>query len=229
MMATGQRYFPPVSFAVDTNGVPLAGALLYFYITGTDTLLNTYSDVNLTIPNANPVEADTNGQWPSIFMSSALYKVRLFDSEGNEVWTRDPVFVSVQAVGEFLSGVRLLFPQAAAPTGWTQVTTINDRVLRVVSTAGAGIGGSWTISGLGGTVAGHVLTIAELAAHTHTLTAVGGSLAPGPDQGSSGAGTASTLTTSSVGTNSAHSHGFTASSDGTWRPSYLNIIIASKD
>ena len=39
-------------------------------------------------------------------------------------------------------GTRLVFHQAAAPTGWTQDTTKNDYMMRVVSTAGGGSGGS---------------------------------------------------------------------------------------
>lgn len=42
------------------------------------------------------------------------------------------------------SGTKLMFPQAAAPTGWTQVTddTANNRMLRVVNSTGAGTGGT---------------------------------------------------------------------------------------
>jgi hypothetical protein len=44
----------------------------------------------------------------------------------------------------FPSGTKLTFAQAAAPAGWTQVTDdgADNRMLRVVKTAGAGIGGS---------------------------------------------------------------------------------------
>lgn len=44
----------------------------------------------------------------------------------------------------FVAGTRLMFPQASAPTGWTQVTTdeANNRMLRVVNTGGAGTGGT---------------------------------------------------------------------------------------
>lgn len=38
------------------------------------------------------------------------------------------------------------FYQAAAPTGWTQVTTQNDKALRVVSGSGGGSGGAVAIS-----------------------------------------------------------------------------------
>jgi hypothetical protein len=44
--------------------------------------------------------------------------------------------------GEFSSGTTLLFYQASAPTGWTKVTTHDNKALRVVSGAGGGSGGS---------------------------------------------------------------------------------------
>lgn len=45
---------------------------------------------------------------------------------------------------EFEPGVRLIFAQAAAPVGWTQDVSdnANNRMLRVVNAAGAGVGGS---------------------------------------------------------------------------------------
>lgn len=59
--------------------------------------------------------------------------------------------------------VRVTFFQAAAPTGWTQYTVINDRFLRVVNNAGANPGG--VTGGAGSVSAGLSL------AHTHTFTA----------------------------------------------------------
>lgn len=124
----------------------------------------------------------------------------------------------------FPAGTRMLFAQASAPAGWTQDTSLNDRVLRVVSGQGGGIGGSWTITGL--TVQGHALTIDEMPAHSHTIPykqantkASGGEpiLEPGTPN----------VVTSTVGGGQAHSHGLTA--DGTWRPAYLDVIVAAKD
>lgn len=45
---------------------------------------------------------------------------------------------------EFAAGTKLSFAQSAAPTGWAQDTsdTATNRMLRVVNTAGGGIGGS---------------------------------------------------------------------------------------
>lgn len=64
------------------------------------------------------------------------------------------------------NGTRSIFYQSSAPTGYTQVTSVNDRVLRVVSGSGGGSGGSWTITGL--TSEEHILTVDEMPAHSHT-------------------------------------------------------------
>jgi len=69
------------------------------------------------------------------------------------------------------SGSRMLFYQASAPSGWSQITSVNDRVIRVVSTSGGGTGGSWTISGL--SVLDHVLTVNEMPGHSHTMQSAG--------------------------------------------------------
>lgn len=61
------------------------------------------------------------------------------------------------------NGSVMAFFQSSAPTGWTQVTTQNDKILRVVSGTGGGTGGTWaTSSGV---------TSSEVAAHTHTSAA----------------------------------------------------------
>ena len=85
------------------------------------------------------------------------------------------------------AGTRKLFYQATAPTGWTQVTTHNNKALRVVNGTGGGSGGSssWTsvlsnsanlgvtISGtfpISGSVGGHTLSLSQLPNHTHPST-----------------------------------------------------------
>jgi len=83
------------------------------------------------------------------------------------------------------AGTVVVFYQAAAPTGWTQVTSQNDAALRVVSgtggTAGGTVGfttafasqavsGSVSISTATGTVGDTALTTAQLPAHSHGVT-----------------------------------------------------------
>jgi hypothetical protein len=66
----------------------------------------------------------------------------------------------------FPSGTVMLFYQAAAPTGWTKLTTQNDKALRVVSGAGGVAGGSNAFSTvMAQTVVGnHTPTLGEMAA-----------------------------------------------------------------
>jgi hypothetical protein len=117
----------------------------------------------------------------------------------------------------------MCFFQAAAPTGWTQVVTQNDRLLRVVSGAGGGIGGSWTISGV--SVDGHQLTIAEMPAHDHDY--IKNPSAARSGGGVNGGSTNPTVQTSMTGGNGSHAHGL--SHDGVWRPAFIDMIIASKN
>jgi hypothetical protein len=161
-----------------------------------------------------------------------------------DIWCDAPSALLAQ-VGpqEIPTSTRVFFGQSAAPTGWTQITTQNDRVLRLVSGAGAGTGGSWTISGL--TVLGHSLTPSELAAHSHLIAAnadVGNSApisgvnfagyaggTPGTDRyvlRSSGI-TANVGLTNTVGQGDAHIHGISA--DGNWRMAYLDVILCGKN
>lgn len=68
------------------------------------------------------------------------------------------------------AGTVMLFMQAAAPTGWTQVVSHNNKALRIVSGAGAGSGGTTaftSVFGAGKATDSHVLTEAEMPAHTH--------------------------------------------------------------
>ena len=72
----GPRFVLPYQFVVDGTGVPIPGALLYFYSSGTSSPLTTYSDPLLTVPNSNPVVANAAGVFPNIFLNGD-YKVVL--------------------------------------------------------------------------------------------------------------------------------------------------------
>lgn len=98
-MASASRFVLPYQTVIDATGVPIPGALLFFYISGTDTPFNTYADSNLLFPNKNPVPANAAGMFPSIFLLSAAYKVVLTDSSLNEIWTADPVFGEAAGTG----------------------------------------------------------------------------------------------------------------------------------
>lgn len=93
-MSSGSRYVVPYATAFDTTGIVSPEAYLNFYVSGTSTRQNTYSNVGLTIPNANPVQADGAGLFPNIFLTGEAYKVVLTTADGDEIWTADPVYGS---------------------------------------------------------------------------------------------------------------------------------------
>ena len=76
----------------------------------------------------------------------------------------------------------MLFYQSAAPTGWTQVTSLNDYDLRLVSGAGGTTGGTTaystvfanqtpTFTGAIGSLAGGATTLSttQIPSHTHPV------------------------------------------------------------
>lgn len=86
------RFFNPAPQFASATDV-YSGGFLYFYITGTSTPTNTYSNSTLVTPNANPITLDSAGRSPTdIFLDpNTTYKVVLKDSAGVTIWTKDPV------------------------------------------------------------------------------------------------------------------------------------------
>lgn len=84
------RFFAPYFSPVNGNGDVLPGGKLFFYVSGTSTPLDTYSDNDLTTANANPVVANGAGLWPAIFLAPRSYKIILQDASGIQVWSADP-------------------------------------------------------------------------------------------------------------------------------------------
>lgn len=136
-----------------------------------------------------------------------------------------------------------VFYQASAPTGWTQVTTHNNKALRVVSGTGGGSGGSISftsafpstlkpISGTvtaSGSVGNTTLTIAQLPSHSHGAGSTV-SVRPGTPGITGRAANTNAPNTSSIGGGGAHSHPFvgTATPVSTsidLRVQYIDVII----
>lgn len=137
------------------------------------------------------------------------------------------------------NGTKALFYQASAPTGWTQDTSVNDRMLRVVSGSGGGTGGSWTISGLN--VLGHTLSLSQIPSHnhgggnhSHNAAASTGNTSNPVDTAprevrdpNYAIGTTSSGTIiSTQGGGGSHDHGI--SHNGNWRPSYADVIVCTR-
>lgn len=144
----------------------------------------------------------------------------------------------------FPAGTKLLFHQAAAPTGWTKQTTVNDATLRVVSgTTGGGTGGSVAFSTLfaagktvtlSGNVGATTLTTAQMPKHGHTLNKRPGySTVTDVARVASGyptSGSPYTNTTDIANTGGSTSHTHTLSGKATiaLNVKYTDVIICAK-
>ena len=90
-MATGTVIPSPVFTGIDSNGDPFSGGKLHTYAAGTTTNQATYSDVNLTSANANPVILDSAGRATIYIPAGASFKYVLKDSDDVTIWTADNI------------------------------------------------------------------------------------------------------------------------------------------
>ena len=88
-----------------------------------------------------------------------------------------------QAYDPIPAGTRMLFYQAAVPTGWTVVTTWDDYGLVISNTAGGVAAGTTAWSTVFGVTAtdSHVVLEVEMPVHTHTLTLLNTGTSGSPD------------------------------------------------
>lgn len=132
------------------------------------------------------------------------------------------------------TGTVVLFYQAAAPTGWTQVTTLDDYGLRLVSGTGGATAGTTAFSTVftnqSPTTGATTLSTAQIPSHTHNIyyASAGSKGVPQPPLltfYTNGPPTSSTPSLSTGGGGS-HTHpGGTV----TLNLRYANIIICSKN
>lgn len=144
---------------------------------------------------------------------------------------------SWDAIGDNIeSGTKMVFYQAAVPTGWTQDTSHDDKTLRVVSGSGGGSGGTHAMSdGLSHshTVASHTHSIANEAAHTHAISEEAGAATLLGSGSSTYTGTHDH--TGLTGSDGDHDHGGAtgAASPGTSTDAptlqYVDVVLGTKD
>ncbi|MGY8867475.1 MAG: hypothetical protein ACKVJK_17890, partial [Methylophagaceae bacterium] len=169
-------------------------------------------------------------------------------SVGNVLVSNGTDWISGNAEA-FPAGTRLVFQQTAAPTGWTKITTYNDRAFRVVSgPAGTGgsvafttafasksVAGSNSSTTVAGSVGSTTLALSQIPSHTHTTTITGGSFAGNLGGQKNGAGNIAT-STGAAGSSGSHNHSFSGSAHshtftGTainLAVQYVDLIIAAK-
>lgn len=94
-----------LSRATDANSSPLPGAEWYFYATGTTTPQSVYTTAALSVEHANPVVADSGGQFAPIYFNAGLqYRGVLKTAGGVTLKDIDPINMG-------------LFAQFSGPTG----------------------------------------------------------------------------------------------------------------
>ena len=131
----------------------------------------------------------------------------------------------------------MLFVQASAPTGWTQVTTYNDRALRIVSTGTGNVGGA-----VGGSVAfetafasqtpagsnaGTAISTAQMPAHTHT-GGINSSVAGVQAGAQTYTATSASIASGSTGGGGTHTHTFSGTAIDL-NVHFINAIYATKN
>lgn len=95
-MATGIVHFFDASRLLSATGFS-SSAVVYFYYTGTTTLAPVFTDQALTIPAPNPVQVNSGGVVPSLFLSSEVkYRRRIIFEDGS-VHDQDPIAVGADA------------------------------------------------------------------------------------------------------------------------------------
>jgi hypothetical protein len=154
-----QLLFPPFYQFLDDTPVVLENYRVFFYESGTTDKLDTYSDSDLTVPNANPVTLNSEGRFPQpIFGENRDYKVVVAlpasedpnDPPTTIVHSQDPVrgndlatFMEMK-IGSGTPSGNIAGTQGSAgvvPTGYWDFT---NNILYFCTTTGDAANALWT-------------------------------------------------------------------------------------
>lgn len=87
---TISRNVNPTPQFFDSSGDLLVNGKMFYFESGTNTPKTTFSDVNQTIPNSNPVILTGDARLPNVFFSGSVKQI-LTDKDDIQYWSRDPV------------------------------------------------------------------------------------------------------------------------------------------
>lgn len=114
----------PLFKAFDDNGNPLNAGKLYTYEVGTTTAKTTYSDYDLSTPNANPVILNSRGE--ATIYSEGATKLVLKNSSDVTIWTADNVGSSFLATLDDDATPSVLGRRYFVTGGTTTITNFDD-------------------------------------------------------------------------------------------------------
>jgi len=160
----------------DNTGVPLNGGFLYTYQAGSSTPLATYTDINGTVANTNPIVLDASGRLANeVWLTYGFnYKFVLQNAASSTIGTYDNIYgiVGVQtAVGTTIpAGMISIWYGSigSVPTGWylydgaNGTPDLRDRFI-------IGAGSTYAVAATGGATT-VTLTTSNMPTHTHTVT-----------------------------------------------------------
>jgi hypothetical protein len=164
-IGNGQQFF-------DNTGLPLNGGLIYTYQAGSTTPLATYTDVNGTIANTNPIVLDSSGRTPAeVWLTYGFnYKFVLKTSAAVTLGTYDNLY---GIIGVLNTSTGTTIPTGmislwygsigSVPLGWYLCDGTNGTPdLRDKFVVGAG--STYSVAATGGSTDAIVVT------HNHTAT-----------------------------------------------------------
>lgn len=164
-IGNGQQFF-------DNTGLPLNGGLIYTYQAGSTTPLATYTDINGTIANSNPIVLDSSGRPPNeVWLTYGFfYKFVVKTSAGVTLGTYDNIYgiigVANTSTGTTIpTGMISLWYGSigSVPLGWYLCDGTNGTPdLRDKFVVGAG--STYSVAATGGS------TDAIVVSHNHTAT-----------------------------------------------------------
>jgi hypothetical protein len=179
----------------DNNGIPLSGGLIYTYQAGSSTPLATYTDVNGTTANANPIVLDASGRLANeVWLTYGYYyKFVLQTSAAVTLGTYDNLYGIIGVAGTSTgttipTGVISLWYGSigSVPTGWYLCDGSNGTPdLRNKFVVGAG--STYSVAATGGS------TDAVVVSHNHTATST--VTDPGHTHGANYVGSVNTIGT----------------------------------
>jgi hypothetical protein len=135
---TGMLLPVPALRAVDANGVPLNGALLQFYLSGTTTPTPVYTDKTLGTPLSNPVVSNSAGLFPPIYIDPTItYRAQLLTAAMSLVQDIDPVAQPPIIGAGSITSSMLAAGVALANLGYTPVNKAGDTATNLLLAASA--------------------------------------------------------------------------------------------